>query len=638
MNQRGQDFLDLLDRQVLVGDGAMGTELYRRGVELGANYDQLNLTRPWLVQQVHAEYLSAGARVLETNTFGANRVRLALVELSDRVAEINARGVELVREVAGEKAFVAGAVGPLPAHRSSEPERELPPSDEQVFEIYREQIVALAEAGADVILLETFSNRRHVAQALRAALANTDLPVIAQMTFLEHRRSGDVDVVETMWALVEAGAHVVGTNCGRGVSNVLRVIETLGATTEARISAYPNAGYPQNVEGRVVYQASAPYMAEMAERMADAGANLVGGCCGTTPADIAVMARRLGERRPVRRNRILILQPEAEAPPPDLFGPEEQAPCFLDRLEERSPVLVELDLPYGLDFEGRLTAGRELLDLGADVITVGDNPLAAMRMGNVAMAHLYHRELGAEVMIHLSCRDRNLIGLQSELMGAAALGVRNVLALTGDPAKIGDQPGATSVYDVNSIGLLEIIAKLNAGQNYAGGGIKRRAGLRPGVAFNPNFKRVEFEAGKLARKVAAGATYALTQAVFDADIWRRARQALDERGVTIPIFVGIFPLVSQRNAEFLHNEVPGMVVPQAVRDRLAGLDRDSARRAGQQIAAELIEQVLPTCAGIYLVPPFNRVELVADLVGLHHKLADRLHPHPAAARLGVPKS
>ncbi len=635
MNQRGQEFLDRLSREVLIGDGAMGTELYARGVELGANYDQLNLTRPWLVQQVHADYLAAGAGVLETNTFGANRVKLSAVALGEQVAAINARGVQLAKEVAGSQAFVAGSVGPLPgaavalgrewgppAGRVSGGQAEPPPSDEDVYQIFREQIVALAEAGADLVLLETFSNRRHMREALRAALENTDLPVVAQMTFLEHRRPGDPDVVETMRALSAAGAHVIGSNCGRGVSNVLRVIETLAGATEARISAFPNAGYPQSVQGRVVYLASPQYLAEMAERMASAGANLIGGCCGTTPEDVRAIAARLGRRAPSARSRVAWTVP-AEAAPVELHPPEEQPPGFIERLSQRPQILVELDPPYGLDYEPRLAAARELLDLGVDVLTLGDNPLAAMRMSNVAMAFLYQRELAAETIVHLSCRDRNLIGLQSELMGAAALGIRNVLAVTGDPAKIGDQPGASSVYDVTSVGLLEIIARLNAGQNYAGGGIRRKAGLRAGVAFNPNFKRVEFEVAKLARKLAAGACFALTQAVFDAETWLKARRLLDEAGVAIPIFVGILPLVSQRNAEFLHNEVPGMVVPQAVRDRLAGLDKPAAVKEGARIAAELIERVLPTCAGIYLIPPFNRVELVAELVETCRRLTEK---------------
>jgi len=602
-------FLAALDERVIVGDGALGTELYHRGADLSLNYDHLNLTRPELVGRIHEDYIQAGAELLETNTFGANRYRLAQYGLADKLGEINAAGARLALAAAKGRAFVAGAVGPLPTVELGEEYVER--SAEDVYEVYREQVVALADAGVDLIILETFTDLAELHQALRAAKEHTDLPVIAQMAF-HHRAvtSGGVDIFTALQGLADAGADVVGTNCGRGVSNVLHIVEEFGSLSKAKISAFANAGFPEHVGGRVMYLATPEYMATMAERMVEAGANVVGGCCGTGPKEIAAIAERIKARKPaVRRLRPVPRARVVEAP----AAPPRHKTC-LDRAADKKLILVEVDPPFGLDYE-RVVAGCGMLrEAGVDAITMGDSPLATLRMSNIATASIVQREVGVECIIHLCCRDRNVIGLQGDLMGAWALGIRSVLVVTGDPAKIGNQPGASSVYDLNSIGLIKVIRGLNEGVNFAGASIRRASGFRIGCGFNPNHQNLGFEVQKLQRKVEAGAEFVLTQLVFDADVFARAVRMAREAGVMVPIVPAIFPLLSQRNAEFIHNELPGARLPESILRRMSRADRKAARREGLAIAKELIEQTWEYGAGCYIVPPLERYELAAELV------------------------
>jgi methionine synthase I (cobalamin-dependent)/5,10-methylenetetrahydrofolate reductase len=601
--------LDALQSGVIVGDGGIGTELYHRGVELYVSYDGLNLSRPDLVSAIHRDYVRAGARLIETNTFGANRPRLDQYHLADRLAEINAAGVRLARAEAAGKAFVAGAVGPLPPLALAEQAADR--TADEVYNIFAEQITALANAGADALILETFLDLDELKHALRAAKVLTDLPIIAQLTF-HHRAvtATGVDIYTALQGLADAGADVVGTNCGRGVSHVLHIVEEFGAQSQALISAFPNAGFPEYVAGRVMYLASPEYMATMAERMVDAGANIVGGCCGTGPREIAAIAERLKDRRPVRR--VIRPVPPATAVEPAIRPPRRAS--FTDRVTEKKIVLVELDPPYGLDYDRVVNGCRLLHGLEVDAVTMGDSPLATLRMSSIAMAGIVHREVGIECIVHVSCRDRNLIALQSDLMGAWALGLRNVLVITGDPAKIGNQPGASSVYDMNSIACIKMIAGLNEGVNLAGASIRRATGFNIGCGFNPNFKNLQFEVNKLKRKVEAGARFALTQLVFDAERFAEGVRLIRDAGIDIPVYPAIYPLLSRRNAEFIHNELPGARLPEPVLDRMGATNPETGAAVGIEIAKELIEQMWSHADGMYIVAPMNKLDPAAELV------------------------
>jgi homocysteine S-methyltransferase len=606
---KSSDFLSFLDDQVLVGDGAMGTELYARGIPLNANFDELNLTHPETVRSVHADYIRAGAGLLETNTYGANRGRLASYGLADRLADINAAGVRIAREASRGQAFVAGSIGSLPSAEHAEEGQTWSP--QELFDIFREQAVALADAGADLILLETFADLEQLQCGVRAVKEHVDLPLIAQLTF-QHRAvtSGGVDVFSALNSLIELGADVVGTNCGRGVANVVHIVEEFASQSKARISAFPNAGFPEDVGGRIMYLASPQYLATMIERMVDAGANVVGGCCGTTPASIEAVVQRIGKRRPAARRQRPI--PMAVIDPAPVMPPRRTT--FLDRVGEKPVVFVELDPPFGLDFEKLLTGCRTLHNMGVDAITMGDAPLATLRVSNLASAALVQGEIGIECIPHMTCRDHNIIGMQSLLMGAWVQGIRTVLIITGDPAKLGNQPGASSVYDLNSIGLIKIASGLNRGVNYAGASITKATGFNIGCGFNPNFKNLPFEVNKLRRKVEAGAMFVLTQLCFDPPRFAEAVRMIRDAGMTVPVFPAIFPFVSSRNAEFLHNELPGVRVPEPLLERMRRTDKASGMREGLSIARELIEGFWEHADGIYIVPPFNRFELAAELV------------------------
>jgi len=601
--------LEALHEGVVVGDGGIGTELYHRGVELHVSYDGLNLSRPDLVSAIHRDYIQAGARLIETNTFGANRPRLDQYHLADRLQDINAAGVRLARTESAGRAFIAGAVGPLPPLPLVEQAVDRTP--EEIYNIFAEQITILADAGADAIILQTFLDLDELKQALRAARQHTDLPVIAQLTFPDRAvTTTGTDVYTALEGLADAGADVVGTNCGRGVSQVLRIVEEFGAQSHALISAFPNAGFPEFVAGRVTYLASPEYMADMAERMVEAGANLVGGCCGTGPREIAAIAQRLQGRRPARR----VIRPVAPAAPtaPAVRPP----PCesFVDRAREKNVVLVELDPPRGLDYNRVLHGCRLLREARADAVTMGDSPLATLRMSSIAMASLVQREVGIDCIAHITCRDRNRMALQSDLLGAWALGLHYLLVTTGDPARIATQPGATGVYDLNSIACIRMIARLNNGMNLAGASIGRATGFHIGCGFNPNFRNLGFEVNKLKRKVEAGARFVLTQLVFDAPRFAESVRRIRDAGIAIPIFPAIYPLLSRRNAEFIHNELPGARLPQAVLDRMAGTNAETGPREGIRIAKELIEQTWPHADGMYIVAPLNKIEPAVELV------------------------
>jgi homocysteine S-methyltransferase len=612
---RGPEFLARLRDEVLIGDGALGTMMSEKGVDGSESCERLNLTHPDWVRDLHAAYLAAGAQVLETNTFAANRTKLELLKRENATVEINRAGVALAREVARTKAYVAGSVGPL-AERVGEHDVE-PLTEQQVRDLFQEQIVALADAGADLLMLETFSDLRQLLLALEVARTKTDLPVVCQMAFHErgHTYTG-VTVKRFIEAAVQGGAHVIGANCGRGVLCVQAAVEAMTQSGDWLVSAYPNAGLPSYVDGRYLFGAPLPYLTESAEQMAHAGVNLLGGCCGTTPEYIRRIAERIGPHRPWPRRRVVVLAPAPRTEAPIETEPAPPAGSILDRLEPGQPrrplVVVELDPPRDLHYEPIVRRARQLRDMGVDAITMADNPVARLHMGNMALAQVVQREADLPVIVHLTCRDHNLLGLQSLLLAAHVMGLHHLLAQTGDPARIGDQPGATSVYDLNSFGLVELIGRFNSGVNNAGMPLGRRTRFTIGVAFNPNGRNLPGQVARLRKKFERGAHFAMTQPVYDPQRFDQMCQATAELGK--PILVGIMPLLSERNAEFLHNKVPGIILTDEVRRRMKGLSGKEGRTMGTRICCELLDHMLATADGFYIVPPQTRTELAVELV------------------------
>ena len=598
------NFLERLHSEILVGDGAIGTMLYSKGVGLDVNFEHLNLVRPSLVAELHAEYLAAGARVIETNTFGANHTKLTAIGLERKVREINRRGAELAREAAaGREVFVAGSIGPLARLKGEE--KELSPAEMTV--IFREQAEALAEGGIDLFQLETFSDLPQLLCALAAAKA-TGLPVVASMAFLEGGRTGGGTDAETAARqLTAVGADLIGANCGAGPLEILATLRRMAAATDLPLAAFANSGFPEYVDGRYIYRTTPDYFADRAREMVAAGACLIGGCCGTTPDHIRLLAERLKGMRPVAR-QVAVVAGVTESKP----GPPSRTDGFLARWGKEPVVTVELDPPRGLDCGKVLAGSRALKAAGADAINLAENPLARVRMGNIALASLIQREVGIEVIVHITCRDRNLLGLQSDLMGASLLGIRSILAVTGDPARLGEHAGATSVFDLNSFTLIKLLADLNAGVNGLGNPIGDGTGFTIGCAFNPNSPKMEVQAARLVKKVQNGAVFAQTQPLYDVD---RLDEMLERTArLGIPILPGILPLVSERNCDYLHNEVPGIVIPEAIRQRMRGKEKEAGVREGLAIAREFIETVRGRVGGFYLMPPFGKYEIAVELV------------------------
>jgi homocysteine S-methyltransferase len=600
----------LLDRlqhgPVLVGDGGMGTQLHQYGAPVDAVFEYLNLIDPSLVGRVHAAYAAAGADLLETNTFGANALRLAAYGLAPKVAAINRAGARLAREAAGPELLVAGSVGPLLPPRGSGIELEASARRS----LFRTQMTALAEGGVDCFLLETFPGVADLLLALGVA-HELGLPAIAQLAFVEGGFTGDGLTAEQAAQRLESAAPAaLGANCGAGPREVLQVLLRLAAVTGRPLSAFPNSGFPQLVDGRTFYLASPDYFAALGSDMAAAGASLIGGCCGTGPDHVRALAEALHGCRPGRRGvpSGAIRQPVSGPPA------ARTERHFLAPWGTRPIITVELDVPKGLDIDSTLARARTLTRAGVDALNLAENPLARIRMGNIALASRLQEETGTPVIVHLTGRDRNLLGLHSALMGAHLLGIRSVLAVTGDPVASGGESGASNVFDLNAVGLLKLLEALNHGRNLFGadlGGVTR---FLAGCAFNPNVADLAGQLHKLEKKLAAGARFVQTQPVFDPVVLERLITAT--RPLDVPVLVGLMPLVSERNAEFLHNEVPGIVLSEVVRRRMRGTAGAAGVREGMAICRELL--AVGKSAGVggyYLIPPFGRVELAQELIG-----------------------
>lgn len=600
------DLLDELRERIVPGDGAMGTYLMELGVPLERCFEELCLARPDLILRVHREYLAAGARVIETNSFGANAARLARHGLEGRVRELNLAAVSLARQSLGlHSAYVAGSVGPLGL--SSE---QLLAGEIDRAALFREQISALLEGGVDLLFLETFLDFDEIALALaEAKLAAVDCPVICSLACTaDGNLPSGLPLAEAFRLLRELGAEIVGVNCANGPQAMLRLFEHLPEIE--MLSAYPNAGYPKYHEGRFLYFTSPDYFARSAVELAALGARLIGGCCGTGPEHIAAAAHALAAVTPGRSRPVVVAEP-APPPAPAKAEPPER-PTLLEQVAAgKKVILTELDPPKTLELEKFYAGARALTEAGSDFITLADNSLAILRVSNLALAAELKLRHDIEPLLHLSCRDRNVLGLQSELLGMAALGMRHVLPLTGDPAKVGDHPGATSVYDLTSIELIRLIAQLNQGLNANGKPLRRNTGLVIGCTFTPGARNVQAQLSRLDRKLAAGAQYVMTQPIFDPELVRETARRTAACGV--PVFVGVWPLLSGRQAEFLHHEVPGIAIPDSVREAMRGLEGAEGRRKGVALAQEICRAVLDHFPGVYLITPFLAYETTVEL-------------------------
>jgi len=599
------DFLDALKDAVLCGDGAVGTLLSERGIPAGNCYEELCLSQPELIIQIHREYLEAGARLITTNSFGANSLKLASFGMESLTGEINRQAARLAREVVDSSdslstCWVAGSVGPIGFTADETADRKV---DREI--IFREQITALLEGGCDLILLETFQDPAELSLALRVAKSLGDHPVIALIASPETGRlpgGGWIgDILET---LGNEGADLVGLNCVNGPQSMLRLVEKISPSHP--LAVFANAGRPSYQEGRIVYGTTPDYFADFGRLLAKAGAVLVGGCCGTSPRHINALAITLHGLKPAEKRAPGITAIEEKSPRQDI-----QETSLLDLIAKGKTVIVtELDPPKTLPLEKFFAAAEAITRAGSDAITLADNSLAILRVSNFAVASLL-KQRGITPLLHLSCRDKNLIGLQSELLGMAALGMRHVLALTGDPAKGGDHPGASSVYDVNSVGLLEVIRRLNEGYTQAGTDLQAQPDLIAGCTFNPNARNLDAQIQRLERKINAGAKYVMTQPVFETSLVEETAKRTARFGV--PVLIGVWPLLNGRQARFLHNEVPGILIPDLVSARMEGLEGIEGRKEGVAIAKEVTRAALDHFPGIYFMTPFLAYQTTEEL-------------------------
>ena len=637
MSQPRARFAARLADRPLLADGGMGTLLFSRGIPQRACLDELAGTRPDLVGTIHREYLDAGADLIETLTFGANRLRLDGFGLGDEAGRLNRRAAQVAREardVSGRDAWVGGSIGPL-----GPPTRELRhPDDATIRSVYREQVDGLLEGGVDLLVIESFFDLRHLLLAVEEARRAADVPLIASMTFGEDLVLADgTTPAQALTALTLAGADAVGVNCGVGPLACLDALAQLGPSAEGEParSVMPNAGLPQRLEGRFVYAAEPAYFGSIVPRLLDAGASVIGGCCGTTPAHVAAMAQALGaittaDRRRSQARADALDRPSpvagaspraafAEAGAPDTGADDRPPETRLARAlaERRFVISVEIDPPRSIRIDRTLDAARLLRDAGTDVVNISDSAMARVRMGAMAVAFGVQHDVNVECVVHTTTRDRNLMALESELLGAHALGVRNILALTGDPPRVGDYPTGTGVWDVDSIGLIEILTRLNRGEDQAGSPIGHRASFTIACALDPTAHDAETEWDRLERKLAAGAHLVMTQPLYDVPqveaMLAEARRRFGPRGFPVPVLLGVLPLVSSRHAEFLHNEVPGITIPDAARARMAEAGA-AGTEAGIEMADALLSAVEHEVAGTYLMPSFGRYEQAAELV------------------------
>jgi len=607
----GVDLLSRIKQSPVLCDGAMGTLLYAKGIFINRSYDELNLSQPDLIRGIHHEYLQAGAEIIETNTFGANSFRLGRHSLADKVRDVNRAGARLAREAAKSfDVWVAGSVGPLGTR--IEPLGKT--SFQEARDAFRAQIEALREGGVDLLILETFGYLEEIHQAMLAAReVAPSLPLVAQVTIDEDGNCLDGSDPETFAPkLAEWGADVIGCNCSVGPVAMLGAIERVRAATSLPLAAQPNAGIPRSVDGRNIYLCSPEYMASYARKFVAAGVRVVGGCCGTTPDHIRVMksALRAGEARGKNTSAQVSGGPAPKATP---AVPLEKRSALGSKLARGEFVtMVEIVPPKGIDISKEVEGARFLKSVGVDAVNIPDSPRASARMSNQALSLLIQREVGIDAILHYTCRDRNVLCIQSDLLGAAAVGIRNLICITGDPPKMGNYPDATAVFDVDAIGLVNIVRSLNHGLDLGGNPIGTGTGFVIGVGANPGLTDLDEEIRRFEYKVEAGAEYAVTQPVFDLRLLENFLRRIEH--CRIPVVAGIWPLVSVRNAEFMKNELR-VSVPDSILDRMARAQTpELARSEGVAIAREMLIAARQMVQGAQISAPMGRYSSAVDVL------------------------
>jgi homocysteine S-methyltransferase len=605
-------FRERLEKGIIVCDGAMGTMLYSKGIFINRCFDELNITQSHLIEEVHKEYYLAGAEILETNTFGANRYKLKPHGLESKVSEINIRGAELAREACESKVYVAGAMGPL--GKLLKPSGRL--TRQEAFDAFKEQAEALLIGDVDLIILETISDLNEMLIAIDAVRSISDIPLVAQMTIGEDKRTPFGDPPDKVaYTLSQANIDVMGYNCSVGPRVMLDGINELARHVgDFKISAQPNAGVPQSIEGRFIYLSSPEYIAEYGKRFVQAGVTLLGGCCGTTPSHIKTIKNAISSMAPVKISFPRVKEPEVEIPDVEVVPIEEKS-RLANRMQKGFVTSVEISPPRGTDLTKVLSGAELLYKNGVDAINIPDGPRASARMSPMSLAIKIKEKIGIEAILHYCCRDRNLLGIQSDVLGAHALDLHNILIITGDPPKLGDYPDATAVFDIDSIGLVRILNLLNRGMDMAGNPIGKPSSYLIGVGADPGAYNFEKEVGRFKEKVEAGAEFVMTQPIYDPMYLERFLDEIKE--IDIRVLVGILPLASYANAEFLHNEVPGMSIPDPIRERMrkAG-SGEMARDEGVKIAQEALQAAreMEKVNGVYIMPPFERYELALKVL------------------------
>jgi homocysteine S-methyltransferase len=608
-----RDFIQAIaDEHVYLFDGAMGTMLYAKGVFINKCYDELNLRNPEIVLEVHKQYVRAGAEIIETNTYGANRIKLRSFGIEDELRAINERGAAIAREAAGDSVFVAGAIGPLGIRI----EPYGPTSLDEARQYFREQATALRDAGVDLFVLETMSNIAEIEQGIKAIRDVCSLPIVAQMTIGNDGRTIYGDLPRTIAQRLDvAGADVIGLNCSVGPDVMLDAIEEITAVTAKKISAQPNAGLPREVNGRQMYMASPDYMAKYAKRLIHKGVKFLGGCCGTTPEHIKIMADAVRPLSP--RRSFVVIEHDAE-------GKRDESKAAVP-LAERSNwgrkiaagefvTTIEITPPKGPNPDKMIDSVQAIRLAGVDAVNVPDGPRAQNRMGAIAVAVLLQQRVGIETVLHYCCRDRNLLGMHSDLLGCAALGLRNLLLITGDPPKMGPYPDATAVFDIDSIGLTNMANLMNHGLDLGGNPFGEPTKFTIGVGVNPGHLDLDYELRRLDWKVKAGGEYAITQPVFDVAVLEKFLARIE--GMHLPVVAGIWPLLSYRNAQFMNNEVPGVSVTDEVMERMriaSEKSKEHGLREGIAIARETLERVRDRVAGVQVSAPLGRVDLALQV-------------------------
>lgn len=600
-----------LEKQILIADGAMGTLLYSYGID--HCFEELNVSNPQEIERIHREYIEAGAKIIQTNTYGANRIKLARYGLENEVQEINAKAVEIAKKTvktSGKPVYVLGTIGGIRTFQKAIF------STNDILQSFEEQLDILLKEQVDGILLETYYDLDELKAVLEVARKKTDLPIMANVSLHEKGvlQSG-TPLAEGFNQLIDLGANIVGLNCRLGPYHMIQSFEEIPIPNGAFLSAYPNGSLPRMEDGRLVYESDEQYFYEAAIQFVKEGVRLLGGCCGTRPEHIRAMAEAVKNLSPVTEKKVI-----KEKPIIQLTQIQQvHEPSLVDIVKSRRSVIVEFDPPKTLPMSQFLSGVSALKNAKIDAITLADNSLASPRISNVACAQIVKNRYHLRPIVHLTCRDRNLIGIQSHLMGLHALGIHDILALTGDPTKIGDFPGASSVFDLTSFDLIRLIKQFNEGLSYSGTSLGEKTNFTVAAAFNPHVKIIEKSVARLEKKIHSGADYFITQPVYSEELIINIYDAT--KHLDVPIYIGIMPLTSTRNAEFIHNEVPGIKLPDSVREQMkkVGNDKEQGKREGIAIAKHLIDVAFDLFHGIYLITPFLNYQMSVELINYIHE-------------------